>query len=140
MTKWKPIKTAYEAYWFLHEHPEYVCNEYDRITKQQAKEKSSSWSIIKDSHGQYWRKWRLTRNSITTNLGIIYQKSEDGQILCCLEFGGPMKNTGKEGPMFLMNTHDIGLDVSAPTFDQALIKMARIVLKRDGDFRKPSWV
>ena len=39
-----------------------------------------------------------------------------------------------------MNYHDTKLDCGAPTFDEALVKLARLVKRHYGDFNPPKWL
>jgi hypothetical protein len=160
--KWKRIKTAHEAWWFLYEHPKFQCAARHEITKEQAAEKVKGTRIFTDPNGNYWRVWpkSLDWHVIGHNLDIHYtlvdargrvndDKSKNRFQACWLEFGpiewgyhAPEFETGdgQTAREYRMNYHDTDLDCGGKTFDEALIKLARLVMKKYGDYSKPDWV
>lgn len=159
--RWSRIKTAYEAWWFLYGHPKFRLPEQQPVTEKEARSKIKHTRIRKDKNGNLWRVWiPLGRNSIEHNLDIHYAAvDERGRInddesknlyrACWLEFGqmkwgyhAPEFETG-EGQTareYVMHYHDIDLDCGAKTFDEALVKLARLVMKKYGSYAKPEWV
>lgn len=115
--------------------------------------------VIKDKGGNHWREWHaLTIPAVTENLDIHYaQVDKRGRInddasqnqftACWLEFGQVNyehhydNKPGWRGTQraYKMHYHDIDLDCGAATFDEALIKLARLVMKKYGDFPSKPW-
>lgn len=92
------------------------------------------------------REFALRRDALDTNLDIFYSKvNEHGRVdddatkntnvECWLEFG-PLKQQVSDGNLDMAHFHDIDLDCGAPTFDEALIKLARLVKRHYGDYRR----
>lgn len=150
------IKNAYDAYWFLHEHPKLQIRERSPETKRGANRKIKGTRIITDACGFLWREWKLLeRRALTENLDIHYAAvDERGRInentvknvhrACWLELG-PMqwgynsKPEWEKRRCYIQHAHDIDLDCGADTFDEALIKLAKLVQKKYGDFPVEAW-
>jgi hypothetical protein len=156
----RKINTAYEAFWFLTEHPKFKCREARMLTPREAR-------AIKLSKGQRLRRVKdslpwvkktymlleygsgLEREAMTGNLNIHYAKTDGRRINddhiknihteCWLEFG-EMKQTVSDGCLHVAHFHDPRLDCGAPTFDEAIVKLARLVRKHYGDFKRPKWI
>ena len=147
----RKLKNAYDAWWFLYYHPKLMLRARNPEMKDNAQIlKRKGFVITKDKSGQYWREHRhFMHHAIEENLSIHYAKvGPDGRVNddpslnvnpeCWLEFG-PMewdypsqwhKETSR------MNFHDIELDCGGKTFDEALVKLAKLVLKQYGDYRE----
>ena len=158
--KKRKIKTAYQAYWFLYEHPKLSVPERRKITGREAAKSVKAGHVVKrDRNRQQWEYNKvLFRHAIDVNLDIYYCKTNGrGRICedkarniheeCWLEFG-PLKydyhsfdhktkqpySWDKETT--LQHVHDWRLDCGAKTFDRALIKLSRNVLRHYGDYKK----
>ncbi len=124
---------------------------------QTHKNKKVKVKVSKDVGGKCYRYFRTKRHAIGTNLGIFYTKvnkpkggrvdvdpEKNLYVECWLEFGPIEYNyaySGTKKPMgdwdtktMLQTTHDIRLDTGAPTFDEALVKLAKLVKKYYGDY------
>jgi hypothetical protein len=153
------ISTAYDAFWFLREHPKMQCREAVLISPEDAKtvqlSKGERIRVVKD--GMPWakdksyllREFSLRRAAVNCNLDIFWamvdkrggiNKDPTKNVFpeCWLEFG-EIKQTVLDGRLQVMHCHDIGLDCGAPTFDEAIIKLAKLVRKRYGDIKTPKW-
>jgi hypothetical protein len=118
---------------------------------------AQGYLITRDRGGKCYREWRhIWDRPIDTNLSIFYAKVNDkGRVCkdpkknvnveCWLEFGNLEWGYGSYDPnteepcdwdveTVSMNYHDPDLDCGAPTFDEALIKLAKLVLKKYGDY------
>lgn len=159
--KRRQIKSAHDAWWFLHEHPEFQCPSRHEITEREAQNKIKRTKIYVDKNGNYWRVWpkSLDWHVIEHNLDIHYtvvdtkgcindDESKNQYQACWLEFGqiewgyhAPEFETGdgQTAREYRMNYHDIDLDCGAATFDEALIKLAKLVQKKYGDFPVQPW-
>ena len=156
----RKIKTAYQAGWFLYEHPKFSVPFRRAITKQEvAQSKREGHTVARDRNGQRWEYNKvLFRHALEVNLDIHYVKTNGrGHILndktkniyeeCWLEFG-PLQydyhshdhKTGKpyswDKETTLQHVHDVRLDCGAKSFDAALVKLARLVLRHYGDYKK----
>ena len=92
----------------------------------------------------------LHRYAIECNLDIHYAKVDEKRrvnddrslnkfVEVWLEFG-PIKQVVSDGHLHLQHSHDINLDCGAPTFDEALIKLARLVQRHYGNIKTPKWM
>jgi hypothetical protein len=92
----------------------------------------------------------LTREALEINLSIFWAKVDERRRVnddpakntfaeCWLEFG-QVKYAVSDGHLDLMHYHDPRLDCGAPTFDQAIVKLARLVRKHYGDYKAPKWM
>ncbi len=149
------ITNAYEAWWFLHYHPKFAIR--DRIELQVKRRLSANerkrWQIVKDRGGNLWLESKNLRpRALDTNLAIYYTKvdstgtvnedrSKNINVECWLEFGGlewgyHAEWEPKDGEReHTLKCHDPRLDCGAPTFDEALVKLANLVLKHYGNYK-----
>lgn len=151
-----PIRNAHEAYWFLHEHPKLQIRQRSPVTKREASKKVKRTRIAQDACGFLWREWQgLKRRALQENLDIHYaavntkgrvdeDESKNIRSEVWLEFG-PIcwgynsKPEWEKCRAYIQHTHDVDLDCGAPTFDEALVKLAKKVKKKYGDFKSESW-
>ena len=113
--------------------------------------------VSKDAGGKCYRYFLTKKYAVDVNLDIFYTKvnkkrsvdsnpDKNQYVECWLEFG-PIQYSyaysGTKKPMgewdtetVLEHTHDIRLDTGAPTFDEALVKLAKLVKKYYGDFEE----
>jgi hypothetical protein len=153
------ISTAYDAYWFLLEHPKLNCRE--AVLDDTARERDfplPRGERLRRVHDETpWekktyvlREFGAKREALPVNLSIFYAKVDkrgwqnDDQFLnlypeCWLEFG-KIKQGVQDGHLSVINYHDIRLDCGAPTFDAALVKLARLVRKHYRDYKAPTWL
>lgn len=154
------IDNAYDAFWFLYEHPKLCCREARLISSAEAKKlklgKGERIRKVRDT--MPWAKnktyllheFALRRESLPENLSIWWTKVDERRrvnkdktknqfIECWLEFG-TIKYEVADGHCGLQHYHDMDLDCGASTFDQALVKLARLVKKHYGDFSPPKWL
>jgi hypothetical protein len=157
--RYHTIKNAYDAYWFIHDHPKLMIPERLAIeTEKEALElKAAGYWVEQDAGGNWWKFYRhLYRRAIESNLDIFYTKtnkpgghgrvdddrSKNKHIECWLEFGPEMYGyaqeefEAKEDHMrsYLQPCHDWRLDTGGSTFDQGLVNLARNVRKFYGDY------
>jgi len=129
----RKIATAYDAYWFLYEHPKMRCREAVLLSNEDAKNVSLSRDErlrgqrlrkVKDempwNDGKYvLREFRLYRQAIDCNLDIHYALVDDRGMVnedhsrnkvprCWLEFG-PVKQAVSDGVLHVQHSHDIRL-------------------------------
>lgn len=152
----RTIRNAFEAYVFLQEHPKFRLQEREQVTAEEAKRQVKGTRIVKDACGFLWREWRLLdRCVIKENFDIHYARvdstgkvnSDDSKNTfqaCWLEFGEMKwgyhtKPKQENCPAYVLNYHDIDLDCGAPTFDDAIVKLAKLVRKKFGDFPVEKW-
>lgn len=151
------IKNAHAAYWFLKNHPHFICPERVPIySKKKADILREKGYVIKtfvhrNGSESYQREYRHTyQKAINKTLDIYYTTVDNKHIRneneklnvnieCWLEFGELKWHENYEHYMPIdypkMETyHNVELDCGAPTFDDALIKLANIVLKKFGDY------
>jgi len=166
------IRTAYEAFWFIHEHPKLNCFETVladkktlRIETKAARSLGKELNVkltavrrrfktLKDEcDGKKYRVMEylaLDRNAIDCNLDIFWAKVDGRRRVnkdkakntfteCWLELG-PIYFVVTNGSVHLQHSHDVNLDCGAPTFDEALIKLARKVRKHYGDIKTLKWM
>lgn len=156
----RKIKNAYDAYWFLYYHPKLNAMERNEVTPEDADElEKKGYLITRDPSGKCYRYWRhLHRHALDVNLDVFYTKtnkpgghgrvdddrSKNKHVECWLEFGpiyyGYAYSGGKEpsgdwdDTTMLHHSHDIYLDTGGTTFDEGLVRLAKNVLKRYGDY------
>jgi hypothetical protein len=147
------INNAYDAYHFLYSHPKFMLRERYEITPEEYdKGLADGYLVTKDRGGKCYREQRhLFRHAIEHNLDIFYAKvdetgrvNDDRQknvnVECWLEFGqlewGYMSGGEYDWDTEtgLLNYHDVDLDTGGPTFDEALISLAKLVLEHHGDY------
>jgi hypothetical protein len=155
------INNAYDAYWFLYNHPALNVMYRNAINKSHlsTQELQKDW-ISQDIDGTCYQYYPSElQHALDENLYIEYVKvdaQENGKInddnsknvfvKCWLEFG-PLKYgyqySGSDTPLnkwdtttVLLNMHDIKLDVDGSTYDEALIKLAKLVAHYYGDYNK----
>jgi len=143
------IANAYDAYWFLKEHPAFRIRERDAVSPSKAKKLAARGFVITtDNGGKCWREHKhVHRHALDCNLETFYAKVDDKRVVnddksknvnveCWLEFGRLEYGYHYEGQpeSSLLHCHDYRLDCGAPTFDEALVKLANLVLKRHGDY------
>lgn len=115
------------------------------------------YRVVKDKGGNFWREWNLTVPAVTENLDIHYaavdkrgRVNKDDSLNqfseCWLEFGQVVYGHYADGEKWRgterahkMHYHDIDLDSGGATFDEALVKLARKVKKKYGDFKSETW-
>ena len=154
------ISRAYDAFWFLHEHPKMQCRLATLISSKDAKtvqlSKGERIRSVKD--GMPWNKGKRyllrelasTQSAISCNLDIFWAMvDERGRVNkdslknvfpeCWLEFG-TIEQGVSDGKLHIVHYHDIELDCGAPTFDEALIRLAKLVRKHYGDIKRPQWM
>lgn len=153
------IRNSYDAYWFLYGHPKLNCREGKLLETVQDIREARKWCkekyggriiIIKDQ--ATWAKKKVRKlyefawkqHAIEANLYIFYAKvnehyrvdddpSKNVLTEVWLEFG-PIVHYLHDGQYQLAGTHDIKLDCGGPTFDAALVKLARLVKRHYGDY------
>lgn len=172
--KRRRILSAYDAWYFLRDHPKLNRHERTPLTPEEVEEarkpaqrpkpgdglaeiigrtRFKGYRVVRDKGGNYWRDWHgVTVPAVDENLDIHYAQvnargrvdkdsSKNVRTECWLELG-PVEwgyhqpeNEIKEGARcYKMHFHDVDLDCGAPTFDEALIKLARKVQKKYGDY------
>lgn len=170
-SKKRQIKSAYDAFYFLRDHPKLNRRERDPIEaedverlKADARKPGGALRVkarvrfVRDKGGNWWREWLdITVPAVTENFDIHYtQVDERGRVnkdesknirtACWLELGQVRweyhqpEYEAKEGARcYKVHHHDVDLDCGAATFDEALIKLARLVQKKYGDFPVEDW-
>ena len=151
------IITAYDAFHFLNEHPKFMCREAALVEDGQEVTLHKGERLRKVCDAFLWNKGTYTlhefaarREAFPENLDIFYSKTDDRgrvnkdseknvNVECWLEFG-KITYVVRDGRLACEHGHDIRLDVGAPTFDQALIKLARRVRRIYGDIPTPKWM
>jgi hypothetical protein len=162
----RKIKNTYEAWWFIYNHPKFILPERIEVRDEEHsatfnnavssidKKIRIHYIIKKDKGGNIWAYCRnLKRHALEENLSIFYTKTDgrkvnddktkNKHIECWLEFG-PLRYDysadweWKEDHArnYLQHVHDIRLDIGAATFDEALVKLAKNVLKVYGDYKE----
>lgn len=159
----RKIKNAYEAYWFICNHPKFKLPERIEVTKGLAKKlEAKGYLISRDKDGTCYRYFRHTcREAIDSNLEIFYAKTnkpgghgrvdndkkKNKYIECWLEFGneyyGYMAGGGEgfewDVQTGKMSSHDPNLDSGDTTFDKAIVRLARKIQKHYGDYQPLSY-
>jgi hypothetical protein len=170
------IRNAYEAYWFLHEHPKFQRKERGPLEPDEVEEakkpakkpkdgdvigkimgRRKGFRIVKDKGGNFWREWSITVPALVENLNIHYTAVDEHRRVSddasknqfsevWLEFGQVLWGHHADGATwrgteraYKMHYHDVDLDCGAPTFDEALVKLAKKVKKKYGDFISEPW-
>lgn len=155
--RYHKISNAYDAYWFLHDHPKLQRMIRSEITPKEADEmKKQGFVISRDRGGKCYRYRRhLVIPAIEENLSVFYTKtnkpgghgrvdddsSKNKHIECWLEFGtveyeylyGTV-NADWNDATGEMNYHDWRCDTGGPTYDVALVNLARLARKFYGDY------
>lgn len=152
--RYHKITDAYDAYWFIYNHPKFQRQIRSEITPAEANEQGKlGFKISRDRGGKCWRYHRhAVVSAIEENLSIFYTKTDGKRVNddrsknvfteCWLEFGtveyGYLYGTDGKNDWDTetgeMNYHDYRLDSGGPTFDAALIMMAKKVRKVYGDY------
>lgn len=146
----RSIDSAYDAWWFLYYHPRLCLRSRTPEPEESARELRAKGFIVKrDKCGKYWRLWRHhLRHAVESNLSIFYAKvdsgghqNDDSALNLYPEVwleAGPIEwgyATPWDNETSLIEYHDTDLDCGAPTFDEALVQMARLALKKYGDYK-----
>ena len=152
-TRKRKIKSAYDAWWFLWNHPKLCVPVRDKEPKESADAlEKRGFLIHRDVGGTCWRVWRHTQyRAVERSLEIHYAKVDirgktssipeqntftecwlellvpEYGYACPVEWGPPFDETS------LNSCHDVLLDCGGKTFDEALIKLAKLVLRHYGD-------
>lgn len=153
------LRTAFQAFHFLLDHPKLCVPSRHEITQAEyVKLRRSGISVSKDRCGKcYKMTHELPITALETNLDVWYTKTngkgriEDDKTRnihdeCWLEFGELKYDYHTHDPKTnrpydwdketsLIHYHDPRLDCGGPTFDEALVKLARLVRKYYGDYR-----
>src|SRR5580692_6840842 len=139
----RTIANAYEAYHFLKDHPAFLLRERVRVSPSRAKRLGArGYVVTTDRNGKCWREFRHAhKRAIDSNLSVFYamvnkrgfagkDKKRNNNVECWLEFGELAYEYPYEGAgeTTLHEYHNVTLDVGAPTFDEALVKLANRVL------------
>lgn len=156
--KKRVIRNAYEAWWFLYFHPKLNRPSRHEVTAKRANEMEvKGFRIVRDRSGKCWRLWRHHHDhALDKTLEIFYcmangkghiekEQSKNKFVECWLEFGpidyGYMSYDPKtkqpqewDTDYVELDYHDPDLDCGAHTFDEALVQLARLVLKKYGDY------
>ena len=151
------ISNSYEAYHFLKSHPKLNVPSRHEVTPKKANELGKKGFLItRDPCGKCYRVWRHQFEcALDSNLDIFYakvdkhgvvnkNKKKNKIIQCWLEFG-PLQYgfvySGTDKPLYeeddttmLHHVHDPKLDTGGSTFDEALVLLAKNVLKHYGDY------
>jgi hypothetical protein len=161
--KKRKIANAYEAWWFMHGHPKLKLEERHEVAPEEAaKLEAEGFWVTRDVGGKCYRMYRhLHRHALEENLSIHYAKvdpktktveddaARNTAVECWLEFG-PLEYgyaySGGPEPMADWDTettrhhyHDVDLDTGGATFDEALVSLAKLVLKKYGDYEELDW-
>lgn len=157
------IRNAHDSWWFLYNHPKFsvptrteIPPEYVEGLKEIEGLKGAGVELFTEASGKSYRMWpQVPIHALHCNLDIFYtkvnarrrvdkDKAKNTNVECWLEFGPiqygyaysctdtPMDEYDTE--TILHHIHDINLDTGAPTFDEALVKLARLVKKHYGDY------
>jgi hypothetical protein len=160
------IKNAYDAWWFLYYHPKFQIPERIEVRDEEHAETFKNkvspidektrlrYTIKKDKGGNLWAYCKyLKRHALEENLDIHYAKTDGRKvnddktknvnIEVWLEFG-PLRYAystdweWKEDHArdYRQHVHDYRLNTGGPTFDAALVSLARLVLKFYGDYKE----
>lgn len=150
------IKNAYDAYWFLYNHPNFVTAERlpTRLTPKDAKKLRDQGYpitefITEDGSIFYQEEVHLSRHAFEHNLDIHYVKVDETKhinnntsknkfVEVWLEFGKlewttDYKDVDHDQPI-LQNYHDTDLDCGGSTFDEALVTLAKKVRRKYGGY------
>lgn len=170
--KKKKILFAYDAYWFLHNHPAFRIR--DRYLVRDPESPHSTKRMVKCENGVYYTETvHSHRLALDCNLDVFYarvdetgtindDKTKNRYTEVWLEFGPiywtsdherecneyRIKEAEEHGwskpwqtdltnpdlYVDITHSHDYHLDCGAPTYDEALVKLANLVLKHYGDY------
>jgi|SRR5271157_6556 len=154
--RYHKIANAYDAYWFIHDHPKFQRMRRTEVTPKEANEMGKRGFLISmDRGGKCYRYFRHSVvPAIDENLSIFYTKtdgkrvnkdhSKNTHVECWLEFGPveygymsdyPDPKTGWDMESYEQNYHDWILDCGGSTFDEALVRLARNIRKHRGDYK-----
>jgi hypothetical protein len=119
--------------------------------------RGSAYRIVKDKGGNLWAVCKgLHRHAVQENLSIHYtktnkpggngtvddDKTKNKHIECWLEFGSLIYDYSADWEWqedhkreYLQHVHDPELDTGGRTFDEALVNLAKLVLKFYGDYK-----
>jgi hypothetical protein len=152
------ISNAYDAYWFIHNHPKFQRMMRSEVTPKEADQlEKQGFLVSRDTGGKCYRYNRhACIEAIQENLSIFYtktnkpgghgrvddDKAKNKHVECWLEFGsveydylyGTDGKNDWDTETGEMNYHDYRLDSGGPTFDAALIMLAKKVRKVYGDY------
>jgi hypothetical protein len=155
------ISNAYDAWWFIFEHPKLMLEERNEIAPEEAaKLEAKGFWVTRDVGGKCYRMYRhLMRHALDENLDIFYTKvnapggharvdddpKKNKYVEVWLEFGqlaygylysGSAEPAGDwDTETALLHYHDTDFDCGGPTFDEALVNLAKKVRKKFGDYR-----
>jgi len=153
--RYHTLGNAHDAWWFLHYHPKLQLRERVEIKPKDAdKMEAEGYIITRDTGGKCYKEYRHTfRHAVAHNLDIHYTYvndkgyiDDDGKknvnVECWLEFGpeeymywyGTDGNNDWDTETARMNTHDPRLDCGGASFDEALVRLAKLVRKHYGDY------
>jgi len=152
--RYHKITNAFEAWWFIHDHPKFQRQIRSEIIPVEADEMEKlGFKVSRDRGGKCYRYHRHSIvSAIEENLSIFYTKTDGKRVNddksknrfqeCWLEFGsveyGYMAgeiNADWDVETGELNHHDWKLDCGGSNFDEALIKLARLVRKHYGDYQ-----
>lgn len=149
------IDNAYDSYWFLYDHPKSVTEHPDHplvdldqyafggigsthLGARKGKKRDNEYNRAFNEHATdfYWH------GQFINNLDIHYAKVNSitrstkdeprDTVEVWLETGAALWEDYAH--KYIGNTHNPELDCGGPTFDEALIKLANLVLKHYGDY------
>lgn len=149
------IANAYDAYWFIHDHPKFQRMIRSEVTPKEARKmEKQGFLITRDRGGKCWRYRRhLVVPALEENLSIFYTKTngkrvdkdpKKNNVECWLEFGSveygylsnyPDPKSNWDMETVEQNYHDWKLDCGGSTFDEALIRLARNIRRIRGDYK-----
>jgi len=151
------IGSAYDAWWFLYNHPGLCLRARNEVSRKEADDlEKKGFVVTRDrvgsAHGgggKCWREWRhLLRHAIEENLSIFYAKvdasgkvNDDASLNtvpeCWLEFGSMEYGYPSQWHDETQDIpyHDPSLDCGEATFDEALVALAKGVRRKYGDYR-----
>jgi hypothetical protein len=112
----KKQKKFHKAWWFLNEHPLFMYPEEKRIMGEHASPRFMDCLDV-DFQLVDPKTRRISDN-----------KKKNTRLECWLECGGVEENTPGD-PNTLMHCHDLKLDCGGETFEEAIIKLAKLVKK-----------
>ena len=155
----RKIRNAFDAYYFLRNHPKLNVQVRMEVPSNEASSlEKEGFKITRDVGGKCYRIYRHLFEHALDKMDVHYVKtnkpggkgkvdkdpSKNLYVECWLELGslyyGYVYSGGEEPwdvwdeETMLHTSHDWDLDCGAPTFDEALIKLAKKVLKKYGDY------
>lgn len=151
------IRNAYDAYWFLYYHPKFSVPDRIEVCPDEVMAEDEYVAYTKDRGGKCYRVFkhgylRALKNNLDIHYAltnkpggkgtIVEDKSKNKYVECWLEYG-PLSYDYTSGGTYdwdvvthLQHYHDIQLDCGAPTFDEALVILAKKVQRLYGDYRE----